>query len=85
MLQKRILIGALATAGLAAFGLVPTSQLRPKPSKPLFFFLVPLLRIQELLNESRGVIENGDWATLRILLQRVKDQPNNAQVVAAAG
>ena len=29
-----------------AFAIIPTSSLRGKPSKPLFFYLVPLLKIQ---------------------------------------
>jgi hypothetical protein len=44
-LQRRLLLGLLASMGLAAFALVPTQQLQlSKPSKPLFFYIVPLLR-----------------------------------------
>lgn len=43
--QRRLILGAVAAVGLGAFALVPTQQLAvSKPSKPLFFYLVPLLR-----------------------------------------
>lgn len=43
--QRRLILGIAASVGLGAFALVPTQQLQlAKPSKPLFFYLVPLLR-----------------------------------------
>ena len=39
-------MGLGLTAALAAFALVPTEKLAAPPSKPLFFYLVPLLRVQ---------------------------------------
>lgn len=43
--QRRLLLGLVASVGLGAFALVPTQQLQiSKPSKPLFFYIVPLLR-----------------------------------------
>jgi hypothetical protein len=33
-------------AGLAAFALVPTEKLVLKPSKPMFFYLVPIMRVE---------------------------------------
>ena len=44
--QKRLAIGIIATLGLGAFGLIPTEQLRLKPEKPMYFYIVPLLRIK---------------------------------------
>ena len=45
LLQRRLLLGAVGIAGVAAFGLIPTQQLQiAKPNKPLFFYIVPLLR-----------------------------------------
>lgn len=41
-----MLIGGALTAAALAFALVPTEALAPKPSKPLYFYVVPLLRIQ---------------------------------------
>jgi hypothetical protein len=44
--QRRLIIGVGLSAALGAFALVPTEQLQPAPSKPLFFYLVPLLRVR---------------------------------------
>jgi hypothetical protein len=46
-LQRRLLIGSAITVAAAAFALVPTDALRiGRPSKPLFFYLIPLVRVQ---------------------------------------
>ena len=45
-MQRRLLIGIGLTVAAGAFAVIPTSSLRGKPSKPLFFYLVPLLKIQ---------------------------------------
>lgn len=51
MLQRRLLLGIGLTVALGAFALVPTDSLRiGRPSKPLFLYLVPLLRIQVTLS-----------------------------------
>jgi hypothetical protein len=44
--QKRLVIGLVAALGIAAFGLIPTDQLQIKPDKPMYFYVVPLLRIK---------------------------------------
>ena len=47
VLQRRLLLGVAATVALGAFALVPTDSLRlGKPSKPLFLYLIPLIRVQ---------------------------------------
>ena len=47
VLQRRLLLGVVATVALGAFALVPTDSLRiGKPSKPLFLYLIPLIRVQ---------------------------------------
>ena len=47
VLQRRLLLGVVATVALGAFALVPTDSLRPgKPTKPLFLYLIPLIRVQ---------------------------------------
>ena len=46
-LQRRLLLGIVLTGAAIAFALVPTDSLRlVKPQKPLFLYLVPLLRVQ---------------------------------------
>ncbi|EFJ42976.1 hypothetical protein VOLCADRAFT_83434 [Volvox carteri f. nagariensis] len=77
--QRRLLIGGVLTLGLGAFALIPTEALRPKPSKPMYFYLVPLLRIQELLVDCRAIIEDADWDQLRQALSRIEGPPNNVR------
>lgn len=48
--SKRLLLGGAATLALAAFAMVPTSALRLKPQKPLYFYLVQLLSAQVSLS-----------------------------------
>ena len=45
-MQRRLLIGIGLTGAAVALALIPTAELRGKPSKPLFFYLTPLVRIQ---------------------------------------
>lgn len=52
-MQRRLLIGGVLAAGALAFALVPTEALRPKPQRPLFFYVVPLLRVSNLLAEAQ--------------------------------
>ncbi|GAX84747.1 hypothetical protein CEUSTIGMA_g12169.t1 [Chlamydomonas eustigma] len=77
--QKRLALGIIASLALGAFALVPTDALRLKPPKPMYFYIVPLLRIKDLLEECGPIIQDADWSTLRILLPRVTGPPNNAR------
>ena len=46
-MQRRLIIGGVATAGIAAFALIPTDSLRiSRPAKALYLYLIPLLRAQ---------------------------------------
>jgi hypothetical protein len=47
--SKRLIIGLLGAAALGALAFIPTEALRIKPSQPLYFYVVPLLRCKELL------------------------------------
>ena len=49
-MQRRLLIGIGLTGAAVALALIPTAELRGKPSKPLFFYLTPLVRIQVSLS-----------------------------------
>ena len=64
---------------LGGFALVPTERLQPAPSKPLFFYLVPLVRVQKLLKEAEQIIPDGDYEALRNVLSRIEGPPNNVQ------
>jgi hypothetical protein len=44
--SKRLLVGGAVTLGLLAFAMVPTKELRLKPQKPLYFYVVQLLSAQ---------------------------------------
>ena len=79
VIQRRILIGLGISAGLGAFALIPTERLQPPPSQPLFFYLVPLLRAQRLLQEAKDIIPNGEYTQLQALLSRIEGAPNNVQ------
>ena len=61
MLQRRLIIGVILTAVVAAISLLPTDFLRiAKPSKPLFFYLTPLVRIQALLKDLEQAAVDGE-------------------------
>ncbi|KAL4424061.1 hypothetical protein ABPG75_001362 [Micractinium tetrahymenae] len=80
VVKRRLVLGLVAAAGLGAFALVPTQELQlAKPSKPLFFYLVPLLRSQQLLVEAERLVPEGDLLALQSLLRRILGEPNSLQ------
>ena len=79
IVRRRLLIGLGLTAAAGAFALIPTERLQPAPSKPLFFYLVPLVRAQVLLKEAEKVIPEGNYEQLRAVLARIEGPPNNIQ------
>jgi A/G-specific adenine glycosylase len=79
VVQRRLAIGIGLSVVLGAFALVPTEKLQPPPSKPLFFYLVPLIRTQEILKEVIDILPDGDYDKLRTLLSRIEGAPNNVQ------
>jgi len=52
---------------------------RPKPSKPLFFYLVPLLRIKNILSEIEPTVSKGDPVALRATVNTIVGSPWNAK------
>eukprot|EP00878_Enallax_costatus_P014915 GHUV01015615.1.p1 GENE.GHUV01015615.1~~GHUV01015615.1.p1 ORF type:complete len:206 (+),score=61.37 GHUV01015615.1:105-722(+) len=54
-ISKRLVVGGLITAGLAAFALVPTKDLRLKPRQPLYFYITQLLQAQVRLTGVTGL------------------------------
>jgi A/G-specific adenine glycosylase len=80
VVRRRLLQGALATAALAAFALVPTRALRiGAPSKPLFFYLVPLVRALDQLRDLEPAVEDADWPRLRAARALIVGPPGNAR------
>ena len=59
-MQRRLLIGGVVTVVVVALSLLPTDSLRlSRPSKPLFFYLVPLIRVQNLLKDLEAAAIDG--------------------------
>ncbi len=79
VVQRRLLFGALATAGLTAWALQPDTA--GPPSKPLFFYLAPLLRIQALLQQSEAVVADADWTQLSALRRSILGSPNDVRAL----
>ena len=46
LLQKRLLITGVVGVVAAGLALIPTEAMRLRPSKPLYFYIVPLLRVK---------------------------------------
>lgn len=65
--QRRLLLGIGFTVAAAAFALVPTEELRGRPTQPLFFYLVPVLRSRQLLEQALELEEGDTTGTTRWL------------------
>ncbi|KAF6246425.1 hypothetical protein COO60DRAFT_1204479 [Scenedesmus sp. NREL 46B-D3] len=76
---KRLLLGGAVTLGLLAFAMVPTKELRLKPQKPLYFYVVQLLSAQAQLTQCGTLIEDAQWDNLRLILPRIRSSPTNAE------
>jgi len=77
--QKRLLIGILLSALAGGFALIPTTSLAPPPSKPLFFYLSPLLQAQQYLIQLETVIPEGDYGQLTAIISRIEGNPCKIQ------
>eukprot|EP01024_Parvocaulis_polyphysoides_P052065 TRINITY_DN5128_c0_g1_i3.p2 TRINITY_DN5128_c0_g1~~TRINITY_DN5128_c0_g1_i3.p2 ORF type:complete len:357 (-),score=39.57 TRINITY_DN5128_c0_g1_i3:230-1216(-) len=76
--NKRILIGGILSAAFVALALIPSDNFQIlKPSKPLFFYLVPIIRVQELLKGAETLILDGKFIELQALTERILKEPNN--------
>ena len=69
--NRRLAIGLLGTAVIA--GLSQISDSSPAPSKPLFFYLVPLVKIRELLKQATQLAENGYWDELSTVCRQISE------------
>ena len=67
--NRRLAIGLLGTGIFA--GLSQISFEAPAPSKPLFFYLVPLVKIRELLKQAADLAENGYWDELSTVCRQI--------------
>lgn len=77
--SKRLAIGLGITVAAIAFAIIPTPSLAPKPTKPIFFYLAPLLQAEIYLSTLEVVIPKGDYGELRALLSKLEGEPCNIQ------
>ena len=70
--NRRLAIGLFGTAVFA--GLSQISDESSAPSKPLFFYLVPLVKIRELLRSATDLAENGYWDDLTVVVNQIVRQ-----------
>jgi hypothetical protein len=75
--RRRAIVGAALTA--AFVGLSQISIESPEPVKPLFFYLVPVVRSRELLRRAATLAEDGAWDELNSTVSRVVGPPNNVK------
>jgi len=75
--NRRLALGIFGTALFA--GLSQISDTAPPPSKPLFFYLVPLVKIRELLKQASDLAENGYWDELSTVCRQMSST-NSAKV-----
>ena len=60
-MQRRLIIGTVVTLIAGGLSLLPTDALRfARPSKPLFFYLTPLVRVQSLLADLEKAAQDGE-------------------------
>jgi len=76
---RRLLIGLAGVAAFIAVGLIPEKESRPKPTKPQFFYLVPLLRIQKVLPDLAETVKTGNVTAVKAGVKTVIGSPNNAK------
>jgi hypothetical protein len=75
--NRRLIIGLALTAAFAAFSQVSIEA--PEPTKPLFFYLVPLVRSRALLVRATTLAEEGEWEDLSSTVSRVVGAPNDVK------
>ena len=82
--NRRLAIGLFGTAVFAALSQI--SDEAPTPSKPLFFYLVPLVKIRELLRQAESLAEDGyceELSTVCNQISRGNDPKGNLFAAAA--
>lgn len=72
--NRRLAIGLFGTALFAGLAQIDLDSLEQTPSKPLFFYLVPLLKNRELLKRASELAENGYWEDLTIVVNQIQTQ-----------
>lgn len=70
--NRRLAIGIFGTAVFAGLSQIDLDSFEKVPQKPLFFYLVPLLKIIGLLNQASELAENGYWEDLTVVVNAIK-------------
>lgn len=80
VVRKRLLISIFITAAAVGLALIPSDQFRMfKPSKPLYVYLLPLVRAQALLPYLEDIVGNGNWEELPAALRSIQSSPTNIE------
>ena len=72
--SRRLAIGLALAGGFAALSQISIEA--PEPTKPLFFYLVPIVRSRELLRRAQTLATEGEWDELNSTVNRVTGPPN---------
>ncbi|XRB07855.1 ubiquitin-like modifier-activating enzyme [Pycnococcus provasolii] len=85
--NRRILLGAAAIAGFAAFALIPTEQLEQTSNAPVFMQLEAVATLQLRLDEAAKFADDGNADGYRALLESMtgNDDRNAYTILKKAG
>lgn len=75
--NRRLIIGLALTAAFAGLSQIEIEA--PEPTKPLFFYLVPIVRSRELLRRATKLAEEGEWEELNSTVNAVTGPPNDVK------
>eukprot|EP00892_Ulva_mutabilis_P012623 jgi/Ulvmu1/9733/UM055_0073.1 len=79
VVKRRLIIGSVLTVGTIALSLIPTEDLDGFANKPLYMYLVPLLRSIALLEDLAVEVEQGNMGSSAIVVDRILGKPNEAR------
>lgn len=79
VVKRRLLIGGVLTVGTIALSLIPTEDLDGSANKPLYVYLVPLLRSISLLQDLAVEVEQGNTGSSALVVDRILGKPNEAR------
>ncbi|CAG9461803.1 unnamed protein product [Pedinophyceae sp. YPF-701] len=77
--NRRLAIGVVGSLVLGGLALIPDDAILGDPKKPLYVYLVPLVRIEALLKDMKPLVENAEWSDVSLAVKRVIGAPNNAR------
>ena len=76
-IKRRLLLGGAGTLGLLALAQIPTEDLGGKASKPLFFYLVPVVSSLRVLDELEQEVTDGEFLKLKATVAKILEEPGN--------